>query len=79
MQTKQLLYFKSRMKICCQYNAFKQRSGFDCYLLYNVGSVVVDSLFVGFCVWSLSCYAILVVISRFAIIWLRKRELVASL
>ena len=52
-------------------------------------SVVVDKLFIvapivcgglwGFCVWSLFYYAVLSVLSSFAIILLRKRELVALL
>ena len=34
------------------------------------------SLFVGFCVWSLFCYALLSVLSSFALIWTRMGELV---
>ena len=48
------------------------------------GSVTVDSLFivasiVGFLCWSLFCYAVLCVHSRFAIILMGKRELIALL
>ena len=52
---------------------------FGCCPFYGGGSVVVDScllllsLFVGVCVGSLFCYAVLSVLSSFVIILLRKR------
>ena len=54
-------------------------------IILNRSVVVVDSLFIiafvvwGFCVWSLLCNVVLGVFSKFAIILLRKRELVALL
>ena len=57
--------------------------GLGCCQFWGSGSVVVNSLFIVacglFCVWSLFCNAVLCVISRFAIILLRKREPYAGL
>ena len=58
-------------------------SGFGCCQFYGSGSVIVDSLFIvaRFCVWSSFCYAVLYVrvLSSFAILLMRRRELVALL
>ena len=45
-------------------------------LLLLVHCLLLPILFAFFCVWSLFCYAVLSVFSSFAIIFLRKRELV---
>ena len=48
-------------------------------LLLLIPCLIMLSLSVDFCVWSFFCYAVLSVLSSFAIITLRKRELVALL
>ena len=75
---------ESRAKIRYQKNAFKPTSVFGRCPFYDVGSVVVDSLLIvthvlGFCYCSMLCCALLCVHFGFAIILMRKRELVASL
>ena len=76
---------ESRVKIWCQYNAFKPAGGLGCCPFRGGGSVVVYSLFmnltlfVGVLCWSLFWYSLLCVLSSFAIILSRKRELVALL
>ena len=48
---------------------------YNYYTSYDIRSVVVDSLFIVaalyVCLWFLLCYAVLIVISNFAIISLR--------
>ena len=69
--------FLTMPRVCLQFVIveFPDHTHLLFFIMLLVNCLLLHPMFVGFCVWSLFCNAVLNVISSFAIIWLRKRAL----